>query len=218
MTKWLITLCTAAIFTSVGCDKTSQIANTLQTHLSAQTMQNGKKIDIAEWQEEVRLFDGRTIIVSRKATAYSRGFPNATRGSDISTEFYYEPMKISWKHEMSETSVRHPMSFEIINGVAYLVLYVGDSAPLFCTGKPPTQYLGQFLKWSGGTWIEVAQVDFYSDKALLNLSSDYWGNTTKDDAKGLIPWDGKRTGGNSGETVKSFFEGYHRVCSLHQKQ
>ncbi|BCO27529.1 hypothetical protein MIZ03_2417 [Rhodoferax lithotrophicus] len=218
MSKWLIPLCSVAALASVGCDRTPQIVNAMQPTLSTQVTHNGKKIDIAEWKEEVRLFDGRTVIVRRKATAYAGGFPNASRGSDISTEFKYEPMGITWKHEMSDVSIRHPIAFEIFNGVAYLVLYVGDRSLLFCADKPPTQYLAQFLKWSGGAWTEVPQVDFPSDKALLNLSSDYWGHTAKDDAKGLIPWEGKRTGGNDGETVKSFFEGYHRVCSLHQKK
>lgn len=215
--KWILSLSIAVALVSVGCDKTPQILNAIQPTLSGQSTLNGKKIDIAEWQEEVRLFDGRTVIVWRKATAYAGGFPNSSRGRDISMELKFEPMGIVWKHEMSENNIRRPRSFEILDGVAYLVLYVGDRAAPFCVDKPTTHYLAQFLKWTNGKWIEVPQTQFPADKALLNLSTDYWGHTAKDDAKGLVPWVGKLTGGNDGETVKSYFEGYHRVCALHQK-
>jgi hypothetical protein len=177
-----------------------------------------KKIDIAEWTEEVLLHDGQTVIVWRRARAYSGGFPNAARGRDIDMEFKFEPMAISWRHDMSRTSLRDPIAFEMFDGEAYLVLYVGDDPELFCSDKPPTQYLGQFLKWSSGRWVEVPQDRFPAGKALLNLSTGYWGNTSKQDAKGLLSWAGKRMVGHDGETVKSFFEGYDRVCSLHQKR
>ena len=213
----IIGLCAIAALLS-GCQKKPEIIKAMQKTSPSQQTFNGKKIDVAEWTEEVLLHDDTTVIVWRKARAYSGGFPNAARGRDIDMEFKFEPMGISWKHEMSETKIRHPTAFEIFDGIAYLVLYVGDDPGLFCSDKPPTQYLGQFLKWSGGQWVEVPQDQFPAEKALLNLSSDYWGHTAKDDAKGLIPWAGKRTGGNDGETVKSYFEGYHRVCSLHQKK
>lgn len=217
LSKWLLPLSVAAALASVGCDKTPQMLNAMQSTLAGQATLNGKKIDIAEWQEEVKLFDGRTVVVWRKATAYAGGFPNSSRGRDISMEFKFEPMGIFWKHEMRENNIRHPRALEILDGVAYLVLYVGDRAALFCADKPPTQYLAQFLKWANGQWVEVPQTQFPAGNALLNLSTDYWGHTAKDDAKGLVPWVGKLTGGNDGETVKSYFEGYHRVCALHKK-
>lgn len=218
MSKLLITLCAVAVLASAGCDKTPQILNAMQTTLSTQSTHNGKKIDIAEWTEEVRLFDGRTVVVWRKATAYAGGFPNSKRGSDISTEFKFEPLGIVWKHEMNDGNLRHPRAFEIVNGVPYIVLYVGDDPDLFCRGKAPTQYLAQFLKWSNGRWVEIAQTDFPADKALLNLYVGYWGHTAKGDAKGLVPWGGKDTNGNDDETVKSYFEGFHRTCVLHQRK
>lgn len=215
MSKWLIPLCTAVVFASTGCDKTAQISNAMPTPESTQATHNGKKIDIAQWQEEVRLFDGRTVIVGRKATAYAGGFPNSARGSDISMEFTYEPMGISWKHEMSDTSIRRPRAFEIINGVAYLVLYIGDRAS--CKDKPPTQYLAQVIKWVSGQWVEVSLSEFPADKALLNLYTGYWGHTAQDDAQGLILWDRKQTGGNDNDTIKTYMERGHRFCDFYQK-
>ena len=182
---------------------------------STQATHNGKKIDVAEWQEEVRLFDGRTIIVERKATAYADGFPNSARGRDISMEFKFEPMGVFWKHEMNAASIRRPMAFEILNGVAYLVLHIGDRES--CQGKPPTQYLAQVIKWVDGQWVEVPLSEFPGDKALLNLSADYWGHTTKDDAKGLIPWEAKRTGGKDNDTIKTYCERGRKFCDFYQK-
>ena len=59
--------------------------------------------------------------------------------------------------------------------------------------------------------------EFRADKALVNLNADYWGHTPKDDAKGLVLWAGKRTVGDPGDTVKSYYERYHRICETYQK-
>lgn len=211
MSKWLSGLCAVAALGVAGCDKKPAVVNAMLAAATPQQTHNGKKIDVAEWQEEVRLFDGRTVIVWRKARAYVGGFPNAPRGGDIDFEFKYEPMGIHWKGEWN----RVPTSFEIIDGVAYLVLYVGDRES--CQGKPPTQYLAQVIKWANGQWVEVPLSEFSADKALLNLSTDYWGHTAKEDAKGLVPWEGKRTGGNTNDTVRTFFERGRRFCDSYQK-
>jgi hypothetical protein len=201
-----------------GCDQKKESIQIMTNILPLQHSLNGKKIDIAEWTEEVLMHDGKTVVVWRRARAYSGGFPNASRGRDIDTEFKFEPMGINWTHEMSQTNLRHPVSFEIFDGVAFLVLYVGDAPDLFCADKPLNQYLAQFLKRSNGQWLEIPQEQFPADKALMNLSNGYWGHTSKDDSKGLIPWSGKSTHGEPGDTVKSYFEGFHRVCSFHQKK
>lgn len=215
MSKWLIPLCTATALAGVGCDKATQIMNATSSTLSTQETHLGKKIDVAQWNEEVQLFDGRMVIVGRKVTAYAGGFPNSERGRDISTEVTFEPMGITWKHEMSASNLRHPIAFEISNGVAYLVLYIGDKAS--CKDKPSTQYLAQVIKWVNGQWVEVPLSEFPSDKALLNLYSDFWGHTAKDDAKGLIPWEGKTTGGKDNDTIKTFMERGNRFCDFYQK-
>ena len=218
MHKLFALMCTFAAITSAGCNQKPEITKAMQNITTAQPTLNGKKIDIAEWTEEVLLHDGKKIVVWRRATAYAGGFPNASRGRDISMELKYAPMGTTWKHEMSDTSIRRPRSFEIVDGIAYLVLYVGDDSDVFCINKPPSQYLAQFLMWADGRWVDIDQAKFPSERSLLNLSTEYWGQTQKEDAKGLIAWEGKRTGGNDGETVKSYFEEYSRVCALHQKK
>lgn len=172
----------------------------------------GKSIDVAEWTEEAKLHDGKIVTVWRKARAYSGGFPNSNRGRDIDFEFKYAPMHVEWKGVWN----RNPVSFEIIDGTAYLTLMVGDKES--CSNRPRTDYAAQFLRWSDGQWVDVKQADFPVDKAMLNLSEGYWGHSTTDDYKGLIRWDSKQLAGadryKNPITVKAFFENYHQLCQI----
>jgi hypothetical protein len=175
----------------------------------------GKNIDVAEWTEEVKLHDGQMIQVWRKARAYSGGFPNSKRGRDIDFEFKYAPMNVQWKSTLSGISIRHPVSFEILDGVPHLVLYIGDKSS--CSDRPKTDYSAQFLRWTNGQWVEVKQADFPVDKTLMNLSLDYWGHSTADDYKGTVRWDDKRLPGGFNQahpdTVRAYFERGSRFCS-----
>lgn len=175
----------------------------------------GKSIDVAQWTEEVKLHDGTIVTVWRSARAYSNGFPNSSRGRDIDFDFKYEPMNLEWKGDWS----RIPLSFEIVDGVAYLALIAGDKQ--FCNGRPPTDYAGQLLRWSSGHWVDVKQSDFPTTSALVNLSMDYWGNRKEEDYRGQIAWKSKRLPGGYNQeqpdTVASFFPRYHHLCQAFQQ-
>lgn len=179
----------------------------------------GKSIDVAEWTEEVKLSDGRMVTVWRKARAYSGGFPNSKRGRNIDFEFRYEPLGLWWVATMSEKFVRDPVSFDIIDGVPYLVLHMGDREG--CRNRPKSDYTAQFLRWVNDRWVEVPQAQFPVDRALMNLSGDYWGHTVNDDYRGLIRWDSKRLRGGTRhatpDTIQSYFDRGHRVCERLQK-
>lgn len=170
-------------------------------------------IDVAEWTEEVRLHDGRMVTVWRRARAVSSGFPVSHRGANIDTEFKYEPMGVHWKGSLS----RHPISFELFDGVPYLVLSVSDRE--WCRGKAPTEYRAQFFRWSSGQWFEVPREEFATDRALLNLATAYWGRTKSEDYKGLMSWEGKQLMGNRNpiDTIKTFFERGSRFCRIYDK-
>ncbi|MCW5658555.1 MAG: hypothetical protein KIT60_12690 [Burkholderiaceae bacterium] len=174
---------------------------------------------MADWTEEVRLHDGQMITVWRKAVACRGGFPNATRGRDIEFEFRYPPMKVEWKGAVSEHWNRDPVSFDIIDGAPFLALYVRDRE--YCRNRDENDYIAQFLRWVDGRWVEVPQAQFPVDRALMNLSGNYWGHTAKDDFKGLIRWDSKPLRGGdvdrNPDTVKSYFERGQRFCSRFNK-
>ena len=115
----------------------------------------------------------------------------------------------------SNTLNRDPISFEIFDGVPYLVLYIEDKTS--CSNRPKTDYSAQFLRWSDGQWVEINQVDFPVDKALMNLYEHYWGHGPADDAKGLITWELKaerdRFNPSHPDTIKSYIERGQRYCS-----
>ncbi|MEX8506547.1 hypothetical protein [Leptothrix ochracea] len=175
----------------------------------------GSKIDVAEWTEEVKLSDGRMITVWRRARAYSGGWPNSKRGSDIDFEFKYAPLNIYWKGDWS----RYLMSFDIIDGVPYLVAQIADRAS--CAKMKKTDYAAQFLRWHNGQWLEVSQADFPVQRALVNLSIDFWGHSTADDYKGRIAWGDKELPGGFNQdhpdTVKLYFERGSRFCNMFRK-
>jgi hypothetical protein len=179
--------------------------------LAATGCAGGSKIDVAEWTEEVKLSDGRMITVWRRARRYSGGFPNSRRGPYIDFEFKYDPLGIFWKGDWSG----EPVSFDLIDGVPYMVVFTSNK--YLCYGRPSTDYSAQFLRWQNGQWIEVRQADFPVQRALINMSLHFWGNSTSDDYKGRITWEKKRLPGGFNQdhpdTVKLFFERGSRFCN-----
>lgn len=155
--------------------------------------------------------DGQLITIWRRARRYSGGFPNSNRGPNIEFELKYEPLGIYWKGDWS----RHPMSFDIIDGVPYLVLFISDKD--LCINRPKTDYSAQFLRWHHGRWFDVSQIDFPVYRALINLSVSFWGRTTADDYKELIVWRKKELPGGfndrSPDTVKIYFERGSLFCN-----
>jgi hypothetical protein len=166
----------------------------------------GDGIDVAEWIEEVKLHDGTVVTVWRRARARSSGFPNAKRGGDIDFELKYEPLGVKWKSDWT----RDPVSFELFDGVPHLALAIKDRES--CARKAKTDYAVQFLRWNNGQWVDVPQTEFPIDQALVNMHAQYWGHSTKDDAKGLIRWGDKMLRGNKTDTIKSYYERGQRFC------
>jgi hypothetical protein len=170
----------------------------------------GSNIDVAEWTEEVKLSDGRMITVWRRARAYSGGFPNSRRGRDIDFEFKYESLGIYWKSNWA----RRPMSFDIIDGVPYMVVFISDRE--LCHGRPGTDYAARFLVWHHGQWHDIDQSVFPVGRAIVNLSVSYRGYSAEDDYSGLIAWKNKELPGGfndkNPDTVKQYFERGRRFC------
>lgn len=168
------------------------------------------KTDVAEWTEEVSLHDGQMITVWRRARACVSGFPNAQRGRDIDFELRYEALGVRW----TGSAGRIPIAFDIVGGVPYLVLDMGDRES--CQSKPPSNYLAHFLAFREKQWHEVPQSEVPVANLLLNLHTEYWGHTARDDAKGLVSWESKYTLGKKGESLKDYYERVKHVCSLFQ--
>jgi hypothetical protein len=150
--------------------------------------------------------------VWRRAVACKGGLPVSERGRDLEFELKYEPMGVHWKGP----SGLQPTSFEIVDGVPYLTLYVMTGG--YCRGKPSNTPLARVMKWVNGQWVEVPQAEFPFDRALLNLYTRYWGAKAKDDAKGLVPARGKYTGRNPDTVLKQFFDEKGNTCFLYEER
>lgn len=169
-----------------------------------------KQIDVARWSEDVQLHDGRVIRVDRVAKAYRSGFPAARRGANIEYELSYEPLGVHWRGEAPGTL----MSFEIFDGVPYLVLYADGRT--VCPGAEEGRYKAVFLKWQSGQWQEISQSAYPLTDALKNMYEGYWGYSPAQDARGHITWaqKAKNDGFNASKpyTVRSWLELSHRIC------
>ena len=167
-------------------------------------------VDKAHWTEEVRLHDGRMIVVERRASRVHEGFPNAKRGAEIDYDLVYAPMNVHW-HGLAP---RSPVSFEIFDATPYLVLYADGLN--FCQGKDPKHYAAQFFRWNSRQWVEITQAQFPINDSIANLDAAWWGATADDDPHGLVTWK-EKAGRNSyypekPDTVRSWYETHNRFC------
>jgi len=172
-----------------------------------------KRYDEAVWTEEVKLHDGRMILLERRATRQPTGFPAAPRGRELEVELRYPPMNVVWRGD----GTSQPLSFEIFDGVPHMVLYPLD--PSHCAGKPDDELLARFLVWKGSDWVTADKRTFPIGIATVNLYLRYWGHGPKDDAKGLITWPEKaKRDGFSASAPKSVERWYAvgHTCALYR--
>jgi hypothetical protein len=141
----------------------------------------GKRVDVAEWTEEVMLNDGSMITVWRKATAKSGGFPEP-RGANLEFELKYELMGVHWVGPPTNQL----LSFDIVGGVPWMATTVDERA--ICPKRATTDFAASFYKWTEGKWVEVSAVEYPIHVARTNLWTAYWGREPEKDAKGLITW------------------------------
>lgn len=196
---------TAAVLCIGGCDAGSVSAPGAADGAGQPTC----KTDATEWPEGVKLFNGEEVVVWRRAVACKGGFPDSARGRDLEFELKYEPMDVHWK----APSGLKPRSFELIDGVPHLGLYVMTGGQ--CRDAPADKPLGRMMKWVNRQWVEVPMAEAPLDRALVNLYTDYWGHTAKGDAKGFVPARGKTTGWRSTMTLKEFFAMDAHTCELY---
>ena len=167
----------------------------------------GPRQDVAEWTEEVILHDGRSITVWRRAVAKRGGFPEP-RGANLEFELKYEPMGVYWKSDPKQLL----MGFDVIDGVAWMVLYHEDRA--LCRQMHPMDTRAQYYRWHQGQWQAVALREAPADVVRHNLWGDFWGREPKNDAKGHIPWS-KKTGGGlitPPQSAKDWLTANNRFC------
>lgn len=170
----------------------------------------GPKYDVAEWTEELLLHDGKSITVWRRAVAKSGGFPEP-RGANLEFELKYEPMGVHWKGG----AFRPLVSFDLVDGVPHLVVYVLDRET--CQRMRKTDIRAEYYKWQHNQWVQVPLEEFPVQVVRHNLWESYWGREPENDAKGHITW--QRKSGSFKTPPRSVYDymtAYNHHCSNFQ--
>lgn len=144
-------------------------------------------VDEMRWREEVWLHDGRFIIIDRYATATKSGFPDSRRGDVLTQEIHYSPMNVAWS---TKGSGEQPISFELINGVAYLVVTARADKDIYCLDKPKGEYIAIFYRWKDGGMEKANQRDVPIELMGRNITGiSQWGYDKRGD-RSWISWSG----------------------------
>lgn len=119
-----------------------------------------------QWEEEVKQMDGKILKVIRKQKRYSNNYPISSGTRVISQELHYPSLGVLWK----SVNVERPMSFSVIDNVAYLVV----SVPMrddFCANHPKGSIIANFYRWTNGQFEVINEQAAPVDKMLANLSN-----------------------------------------------
>jgi len=125
------------------------------------------------WQEEVRLHDGRTIVVERSQSYGGRreiGQSPPIREQVISFRVPDSRKTITWKNEYGEDIGRAnfiPIALHVLNGTPYFV-----TTPNLCLsynkwGRPNPPYV--FFKYEGEAWRRISIAEFPDKFREINL-------------------------------------------------
>ncbi len=170
----------------------------------------GDGIDVIQWTEDVKMHDGKVIVLERRARAGKWGFPNEHRGALIDQEFWYRPMGIYWKSTLDGHYKGAAASFEVFDGTAHLFT-IGQSHE-FCQGKPPDTYVVQVWRWSKDHWQEIPQDPNQLAIARMNISSSFFNPGSANlDFKGHVKLDDKEPEDRPFGTVKKLMD-QGRTC------
>ncbi|MEQ7925942.1 hypothetical protein ABQW55_004435 [Xanthomonas citri pv. malvacearum] len=163
--------------------------------------------DTMRWKEQVWLSDGRRIDVDRYSVALKSGFPNSTDGPPIYQEITYAPLGVHWSAKSGAKGVPEMLSFDIVDGSAYLVV-VTERLEEFCAGKPKGTYLMSVYRWCNSKMQEINQHEAPIARMGINLSgTGNWGFRHADRSVNYLSWDdiAYATGQPSSRTPKTSF-------------
>jgi hypothetical protein len=149
-------------------------------------MASCSRIDTAEWQEEVRLHDGRVVVLDARATRGSSGWPTEHRGALRTWELCYRPARAYWK----SSPLYPPEVFDIINGKPYVVVPLRSCLVCYLHGFPAFSAL--VYRWDAGEWQQAAPEELPAS-VTPNLLGNVWSDRDRrHDANGFYSLEGKR--------------------------
>lgn len=134
---------------------------------------------VLDWSEEVKLHDGKIIVVKRHDELGVSGLPLARRGLRKYWQFCYAPMGIHWKSKPDY----FPETFDIVEGKAYAKVSIsGIQCKLH--DYPKTNAL--YFRWDGKAWQKIAYEDYPKGLRYNMLGSTHYDDDGKRDVHGLV--------------------------------
>ena len=110
--------------------------------------------DTLTWQEEVKLSDGRVIVVTQKRRYESAYSGHGSGASSIPREFWltfklpeFGNKDIVWHEKLK------PRILNLHSGKLYIVGFPPTGHEFYLYGKPKPSYLG--FRYEGGSWIRI---------------------------------------------------------------
>lgn len=135
--------------------------------------------DEMRWKEQVWMHEGQRILLERSSTRTKSGFPTSRRGAILSQEIIYGPLDVLWR---VNGDGEQPLSFEVIDGDAYLVTIAPGSLADFCSENKGDDFSIVVYRWRKGEMHTVDQLDAPLNKMGRNLSGiSHWGYQKSDD-------------------------------------
>ena len=135
---------------------------------------------VLDWSEEVKLHDGRIIVIKRHDELGAIGFPLAHRGARKYWQFCYAPMGVHWKSKPEY----FPETFDIVDGKAYVKVSIGGCELCMLHGYPDTDAL--YFVWEGNTWKKIDYEDYPKGLRYNMLGLTHYDDDGSRDAKGLV--------------------------------
>ncbi|MFN9388275.1 MAG: hypothetical protein ACK6DF_01790, partial [Betaproteobacteria bacterium] len=105
--------------------------------------------DHVRYTEEVKLSDGKVVVIQRHAELTASGFPSQRRGFVKYFEICYPPMNIHWKSKGGY----EPDIFDIVDGKAYMHVPISGCRICAFYNNPPTSAL--YFVWENGAWKRI---------------------------------------------------------------
>lgn len=137
------------------------------------------------WDEEVKLHDGRVILIKRREASGSGGFPVSgmnPRGIIQYYEFCYPEMGVYWKSRGS--SRYQPEILDIVDDKAYVMVPVTGSFECMFHGYPATNAI--YFAWEDGAWKKIPYEQFPKEIRRTNLLLNPWGRYPAGDVRGRL--------------------------------
>lgn len=133
-----------------------------------------------EWSEEVKLHDGRTIIVSRSEGLGPRVSASLPGSPTLYYHFCYAPMRVEWKSKPEY----FPETFDIVDGKAYAKVTIANCITCMLHGYPETDAL--YFTWENEAWKKIDFNTYPRGLRYNMLSNSHLGNDESKDVHGLV--------------------------------